>query len=855
MATHLEQCMIGSHLSDPCHKYSFSKTAGIINLSELTLHEKDLLFLRCDFKETTTTGAMTVCLHHQAMFLKRYEYLQKNCCDPYSKHSKPSKGRSVLDIASAAKLTTRTGKNIKPGQKLCPRCMCAFSAESECTGITNSTTEEEEDIDDMECEAYEEPINTSITALGCSPLKLKKVSTRDVIGYSARKLHDAELAMKYKMARRLNVKDDTFTTQKSSDECQKCKDLDDIITSMKTKCSTSTRDKQIQLLTLVPQTWSIEKTSQEFGIPYYRVRKARDLRKSEGVLAEPAGKRGKTIAEDVKEKVTDFYQDDEYSRICPGKKDVVSVKRGSERVHERKRLLLANLHELYSLFKEKTEGQYKIGFSKFCELRPKWCITVGCKGTHSVCVCEMHQNAKLLLCGVGALKLDYKTLMSIIVCDIESRDCMVHRCEYCPGKDALCTHIQTLIAEQLELDEDDMITFSQWTHTDRTTIIPRQESVTDYIALLCDQLDKLTTHHYIAKAQAAYLTKTKESLSDDTVVILMDFSENYSFTVQDSIQGFYWENRQATLHPFAVYYHDDDSQLQKIAICVISDCMQHDTTAVYAFIHILIQYLKTKIPAIKHVKYFSDGCAGQYKNYKNFSNLCMHQHDFGLTAEWHFFATSHGKSACDGIGGTVKHLASRYSLQHPSGGHILTPGQLHDWAVANIKGILFFYVSTDDIEHHKEMLAERFDTARTVPGTRSHHCFKPTSSTSMEISRVSVDEVATTVTINATPAIMVHHYQAGQYVAVVHNQHWYLSNVVDVSQEHQDLTVIILQPKGPARSFKWPQRPIEMLIPVNHVLCPVPEVVTETGRMYKVETRATKRIEECFARFRDQHFT
>ena len=36
----------------------------------------------------------------------------------------------------------------------------------------------------------------------------------------------------------------------------------------------------------------------------------------------------------------------------------------------------------------------------------------------------------------------------------------------------------------------------------------------------------------------------------------MDFTENYGFAIQDAIQGFYWQNSQATLHPFAVYYRD-----------------------------------------------------------------------------------------------------------------------------------------------------------------------------------------------------------------------------------------------------------------------------------------------------------
>ena len=36
-----------------------------------------------------------------------------------------------------------------------------------------------------------------------------------------------------------------------------------------------------------------------------------------------------------------------------------------------------------------------------------------------------------------------------------------------------------------------------------------------------------------------------------------------------------------------------------------------------------------------------------------------------MPAERHLFATSHGKGPCDGIGGTVKRLATRASLQRP----------------------------------------------------------------------------------------------------------------------------------------------------------------------------------------------
>ena len=104
--------------------------------------------------------------------------------------------------------------------------------------------------------------------------------------------------------------------------------------------------------------------------------------------------------------------------------------------------------------------------------------------------------------------------------------------------------------------------------------------------------------------------------------------------------------------------------MQNLEKSDFSDCMTHDTVAVHMYQGKLIDYLETKLgwrPA--KIYYFSDGAASQYKNCKNFVNLAMHKADFGVKAEWHFFATAHGKGPCDGIGGTLKRLAKQASLQ------------------------------------------------------------------------------------------------------------------------------------------------------------------------------------------------
>lgn len=108
---------------------------------------------------------------------------------------------------------------------------------------------------------------------------------------------------------------------------------------------------------------------------------------------------GRSIPDATRQKVIDFYNDDEFSRNMPGMKDYVSIRNDEgKRIHVQKRLILSNLKELYTFFRSEYPG-VQIGFSMFAALRPKNCILAGATGTHTVCVCAIHQNVKLMMMG------------------------------------------------------------------------------------------------------------------------------------------------------------------------------------------------------------------------------------------------------------------------------------------------------------------------------------------------------------------------------------------------------------------------------------------------------------------------
>ena len=164
----------------------------------------------------------------------------------------------------------------------------------------------------------------------------------------------------------------------------------------------------------------------------------------------------------------------------------------------------------------------------------------------------------------------------------------------------------------------------------------------EFIQLVSDALDSLCQHHFIAKALSSYLSKLNDGLSPDEAIVLLDFAKTCSFIIQDVVQGHHWDNSKATAHPFVIYYTSED-QLKCLKMCIEYDCLKHNTVTVHAFISAMVSNLNTTLPSIKKMKCFSDGMAGQYKNFKNMTNLC-YKNDYGIDAESNFFATSHGKS-------------------------------------------------------------------------------------------------------------------------------------------------------------------------------------------------------------------
>ena len=90
-----------------------------------------------------------------------------------------------------------------------------------------------------------------------------------------------------------------------------------------------------------------------------------------------------------------------------------------------------------------------------------------------------------------------------MVCDINNKICMVHRCSNCPGEEALL--------ELFEEINNDFIQFQQWESTDRGHIVTMSLHVDDFIQNVAKKISNLTAHSFISKSQSQYLKRKNDS--------------------------------------------------------------------------------------------------------------------------------------------------------------------------------------------------------------------------------------------------------------------------------------------------------------------------------------------------------
>lgn len=339
--------------------------------------------------------------------------------------------------------------------------------------------------------------------------------------------------------------------------------------------------------------------------------------------------------------VKEFYYRNDISYTAPGMKDEMVIWEDGQKVKRRKYFLTMFLREAYAVFKA-SHDDFKIGFSKFCDLRPRNVLLL--KDTPlDQCKCKIHENFRLLLKG-ACIAYD-NSWWETQLCETEDL-CSNHwlgECISCNSENKLKQHLSGR-------DFSEQCTWYQWEENDigRLMRIGPSGCLGELFDTMWNSFPGFREHVRIKRIQ------NKEFLKDKTLshkrVLQMDFAMSYSCEYQNEIQSALWSRNTVLLFTAATFFR---GECQTYLIC--SDTPEKGKNTIYAFVNALYETIPQD-DAIQIETIFTDGPSSEFKNKYMIKVLNGLTNLYGKPFEWKYFATSHGKGVVDGIGGRAKSL-------------------------------------------------------------------------------------------------------------------------------------------------------------------------------------------------------
>ena len=108
------------------------------------------------------------------------------------------------------------------------------------------------------------------------------------------------------------------------------------------------------------------------------------------------------------------------------------------------------------------------------------------------------------------LSHNYRQIMEMCVCDLDSYDCMMGYCDDCPNSLQLKSFLRNEFLKTVNPDKT--IQLSQWVSTDKSQLVKEESEFDDFIENLVGKFGNLTEHHYVAKKQTRFFKQLKENL-------------------------------------------------------------------------------------------------------------------------------------------------------------------------------------------------------------------------------------------------------------------------------------------------------------------------------------------------------
>lgn len=639
------------------------------------------------------------------------------CADYAARHkSRIPKNRNFRTLSSLGIENIRSllphdaASRVRDTDYLCSHCYRYFASqlatlEEPAIAGPSSAPDEISDPPFVACDAHLiDDINETLLSANVDVTPLRdptSLRTRQREPYAKRKFQEIQGRFSESIERKVSEAYGTQQLREGTDGCQFCPEW--IARVRKALKASSSYQERCQIMTLVPP--SMSKKDIIAAIPEatkHLIVKSRKLASQNGVWAAPDPYSGPRISPEDLQQAMRYYTDDNLGCTIqsPEKRDVVSARIDGVRKKVTKRYMTRSIREAYRIFKA-AHPDTKIGLTKFYALRPSW---VKYTTYRDECVCIYCANFTLCLTAIqnaAGERLSPGELKAPCTCNPASVKCLLHECKQCPGKEAL-----TL--QHLHLDDDDEEVYvATW---DSGDLLQRCLDPLDFL----EEVRKWTwlhiRHEFLRHNQGTAIYLEKVSVTSHRIVLHFDFAENWSVVLPSAVQGYHWRNREISIFTCVA-----TTSKSTLSFAVISDDMRHDSAHAQLATRCIESWIEDNVQLFAQVTYVSDGAASHFKN--RFQLYELGRSDY--RRKWLFSATGHGKSACDGIGGVIKHLAALYNLRaSPSTAVLSAEDLVHAVKVDKTEMI---YLSSLDIARHREEKEHEWRSVGPHRGIQSSH--------------------------------------------------------------------------------------------------------------------------------------
>lgn len=355
-----------------------------------------------------------------------------------------------------------------------------------------------------------------------------------------------------------------------------------------------------------------------------------------------------------------WWQQDLVSQPMP------SIKHGSKRYSKRSQ------NEMFQLYERDHEFHYfgKMSKSTVNRYRPVHVKPMS-QTPLDQCLCEKCQNIRLLLSAMRSYGLsmvpkdEYEASESslcqeridVTVTDVEESfaklPCLLRKCSNC-GVETLMRVLRAANADILL--EGRQLKWKQWEVPENATspvIVFHTGTLQELFKALAELLKKLPYHLFLKDWQFLQLRQAKKSITQGTVMQVMDFSQNFPNICQHEIQPAYWSRTQTTIHASINFYlcpNNNCKELVRHEVVHVSDDHVHDGHMVKACEDATLDVLRQSGIQVDRLIQFCDNARSQYKSKTPFVYLT----ETDIPKMRCYLGEGHGKGPADSCFGRTK---------------------------------------------------------------------------------------------------------------------------------------------------------------------------------------------------------